>query len=298
MDADELKYRRLRREVANTPIAMLPERWEAVREVIDFQARGGKLSREEILAHVDVEARGRERVQVTNGVAVVGVRGIISHRIEQVENISGPGGTSIEGLRNRLRAADADPAVGTIVLDIDSPGGSVDGVPELAREIRALNTRTIAVANTLAASAAYWLGSSADEFSVTESGNVGSIGVFAAHQDLSAMYERMGVKTTLISAGEHKTEGHPFGPLSRDARAFLQARIDETYSQFIDAVAAGRKTTRDDVLQNFGRGRVMGAQAALTAGMVDRVETLDQAISRARGSSNRPARRARAFEFM
>jgi ClpP class serine protease len=118
------------------------------------------------------------------------------------------GGTAIQGFRSQFRRALADPSIKMIMLDVDSPGGQIAGVPELAEEIYAARgTKPItAVANGLAASAAYWIAAAADELIVTRSGQVGSIGCFAVHQDISRWLKNKGVKMSLISAGEYKTE--------------------------------------------------------------------------------------------
>ena len=107
----------------------------------------------------------------------------------------------------------------------------------------------------MAASAAYWLASAANEVIITPSGEVGSIGVLAAHQDVSAAMDRDGIKTTLVSAGRYKTEGNPFEPLTDDARGYLQSRVDDYYGMFIRAVADHRRVKIDAVRDGFGSGR-------------------------------------------
>src|SRR5690606_4285100 len=146
--------------------------------------------------------------------------GIVGHRMNQVTDISGPGGTSTEQFGSWFDAALRDPAVSAIVIDVDSPGGTVTGVAELAEQIfEARGKKPIyAIANALAASAAYWIASAAEELWVTPSGDVGSIGVYAMHEDISEMEAEMGLKVTLISAGEYKTEGNPHEPLGDEAR--------------------------------------------------------------------------------
>ena len=231
-----------------------------------------------------------------NAVAVLPLRGIISQHISQVNDISGPGGTSTEAFTKNLRQALSSKQVGSIVIDIDSPGGSVEGVQELADEILSMrgDKPIVAVANSLAASAAIWIGAAADEFSVIPSGQVGSIGVFAAHEDISERLEQEGVKVTLIHAGKFKVEGNPFQPLSEDAEAHIQERVDTTFEKFVLAVANGRGVDVSKVEKDFGQGRLVDADTALEAGMVDRIETLEQAISRLRGVRPPGAARAQA----
>jgi signal peptide peptidase SppA len=216
-----------------------------------------------------------------SSIAVIPVTGVIEHHSDWMMEMFG--GTSVDGLRDMLRGAMADPDVRAIVLDIDSPGGTVAGVPELADEIRAMrggDKPIVAVANAFAASAAYWLGAQADELVVAPSAQVGSIGVYAMHQDISGMLAQDGIDVTLVSAGPHKVEGNMFEPLTDEARADLQSRVDESYGMFVEAVAAGRRVPTAQVKADFGGGRMVTAKAAVKAGMADRVGTLDDTLVR------------------
>lgn len=235
------------------------------------------------------ETTGRPVQQSKGGVvAVLGVMGVISQRASQVDDISGPGGTSIERLTQRFRSALNDNGVKAIVFDVDSPGGGVYGVQELADEIRAARGQKpmVAVANSLAASAAYWLASAADELVVAPSGEVGSIGVFSAHEDLSGLLEAEGVKVTLVSAGKFKTEGNPFEALGEEARGAIQSRVDDYYNAFVKAVSKGRGVPVESVRKGMGQGRVVGAKQAMAEKMADREGTLDDTVRRL--ASKRP----------
>ena len=303
--------------VANQPWALREETYNLMRAILLRRDAGVRLSPEDLSAAI---GERRERVEcrlfcansleqlaapaqaeqfaaATSGraqgsvIAVLSVLGLISQRAQMVDDISGPGGTSVERLTARFRSALADSSVRAIVFDIDSPGGGVYGVEELADEILASRGQKpiVAVANSLAASAAYWIGSAADEMSVTPSGDVGSIGVYAAHEDISKQLEAQGVKVTLVSAGEFKTEGNEFQPLSEEAIAHMKTRVEEHMGTFVNAVAKGRGVTTAKVRKDFGQGRTVGARAAKAAGMVDRIETLDHAIRRVAGRGKRPA---------
>lgn len=280
------------RLVYGSPWAILPETLAMICEVVDMRAAGQRFTAEEIEQRVGAASRPRTRTTAAS-IAVLPVFGIISYRMNMMTAMSG--GTSTELLAAEFRQLVNDDSIGAIVLDVDSPGGMVDGVPELAAEI--FNARgskpIVAVANSLAASAAYWIATAADEVIVTPSGQVGSIGVITAHQDESGYYEQQGVKTTLISAGRYKAEGNPYEPLTDDARASIQARVDDYYGMFVNAVARHRGVKATDVRNGFGEGRVVGAQEAKKLGMVDRVETLNETLSRLAGNKA-PARRSAA----
>jgi signal peptide peptidase SppA len=222
---------------------------------------------------------------------------VVTQRGNMVDDISGPGSTSTQQFTSVLRQMLADDMVGQILIDIDSPGGSVYGVSELASEIVKARAQkpVIAVANSLAASAAYWIGCSASEFYVTPGGEVGSIGVWQAHFDYSKALEEEGVKPTLISAGKFKVEGNPYVPLDKQAQAFMQSRVDDYYNAFIEAVAQGRGVSASEVRSGMGEGRVLGADAALAAGMVDGIATFDDVLAKMQASvrSTKPRSQSR-----
>jgi capsid assembly protease len=297
-----MKYSRIISAVMQTPWAILPEKLHTILAFLRFKADDGEMSAEEIALikqpakepiyyACDFDEDEPVAASITAGpssasrgkggqIAVLPISGTISHRMGGMSEFSG--GTSTERFSQWLQAAVSDPTVKSIVLDVNSPGGTVDGVPELADEIYKANQTkpVIAVANAQAASAAYWLASQAGELVVTPSGQVGSIGVFGAHQDVSAALEKEGVKTTLVSAGKYKTEGNPFEPLSADARQALQDSVNTYYDQFTAGVARGRQAQQQDVKSGFGEGRMVPAKQAVKAGMADRVATMDQTLAR------------------
>lgn len=195
------------------------------------------------------------------------------------------GGTSTEKFGQVFDNLVASPAVGAIVIDADTPGGTVSGVPELAEKVfKARGSKPIVVvSNAILASAGYWIGSAADQIVVTPSGELGSIGVWSMHVDISKALEQSGENVTLISAGEFKTEMSPFGPLSEEAEAYEQGAVDRYNGMFIDAVAQGRGVSASVVRKGFGRGRMVGPKDAKAEGMVDRIGTLEDTIRRLGG---------------
>lgn len=273
----EKRYRSVLNAVSSQKWAILPEKLQTITALLDAKANGVTVTR------ADVEAALASRhgdTPTANGVAVIPVYGTISQRMSMLDESSG--GTSCEDISKAFRSALADNSIGSIVFDIDSPGGTVTGVPELAAEIRAARGQKpiTAVANGQAASAAYWLASAADRIVVTPSGEVGSIGVYTVHQDVSAAMKMEGVKNTFIQAGKYKTEGNPYEPLSDEAKANMQAGVDAFYDMFTRGVAGGRGVSLDKVLSDFGQGRMLLAADAVAAGMADEVATLGQVLSR------------------
>lgn len=169
----------------------------------------------------------------------------------------------------------------TIVLDVDSPGGSVFGTAELGDKIAAASKakRTIAVANSTAASGAYWIASQAGELVVTPSGMVGSVGVYMMHVDRSEEMRQRGRAVSFVASTPEKTAANEFGPLDDVGRSEFERIVQGFYRSFLSAVARGRKTTVVAVQENFGKGGMLLAGPARSAGMVDRVATLEQVLA-------------------
>jgi capsid assembly protease len=272
-------------EFLSTPWALMPERLNAVSAVMARWSSHAPATAE-VLAGIDTDKIAREARRQTatsvsgGGIAVLPLYGVITQRGNMIEDVSGPGSVSTQKFAAALRQALTDESVSQILIDIDSPGGSVYGVAELADEIVAARAQKpiIAIANSLAASAAYWIGCSASEFYVTPGGEVGSIGVWQAHFDYSQALAAEGVTPTLISAGTYKVEGNPYAPLEPEAQAFMQSRVDDYFLAFSKAVAKGRGVPIAQVRNGMGQGRVLGADAALEQNMVDGIVTLDEAI--------------------
>ena len=276
-------------EYLATPWALMPERLSAVTAVIARWSGDARAS-DEVMHSVAADRNARDarrQASVSNsggGIAVLPLYGIVTQRGNMVDDVSGPGTASTQQFSNLLRAALQDETVSQILIDIDSPGGSVYGVAELSDEIVSARAQkpVVAIANSLAASAAYWIGCSASEFYVTPGGEVGSIGVWQAHQDYSKAMDEAGVKTTLISAGKFKVEGNPYAPLDEEAQGFMQSRVDDYYAAFTKAVAKGRGVPISQVRGGMGQGRVLGADAALASSMVDGIATFDDIIKKMR----------------
>jgi len=237
----------------------------------------------------DIEAlsKGRQGVQNSRGVSVVPLKGVITPTPSILSLLFGGGG-GLTGFMDDMRQAVADADTHSIVIDVDSPGGLVDGVPEAAAELRAMRADggkpIVAVANYQAGSAAYWLASQANEVIASPTAEVGSIGVYQVHEDRSAMYEGRGVRHTIISAGAHKTEGNPYQPLTEAAAGHAAEAVNDLYSMFVRDVATGRsaEVTDDQIREGtaFGGGRAYLADRAKRAGLVDRVATLNETVRR------------------
>jgi signal peptide peptidase SppA len=276
--SSDREYRRSVEMVGSSVWAITPEMLGVIVGIIGERANGIRPTREEIQARIG--ARAEESEPNDSSVAVIPIHGPIVPRADLLDEVSGA--VSIENLQETFRDAVADENVSAILLDIDSPGGDAKMIPEMAAEIMAArgSKPIVAVANSMAASAAYWLATAADELIVTPSGEVGSIGVYTAHADISAAQEKAGIKTTLVSAGDYKVERNPFAPLSEDAESAMQERVDTIYDAFVAAVATGRGVDAETVQNDFGKGRLLLATSAVKAGMADKVDTFTNTLKR------------------
>ena len=283
----DIKYRHIVRAIAETPWAIEPAKLAAICELVAHRAAGHELTADEVQARIGA-APARRQPTATGTVAVIPVFGVIAPRVNAMQDISG--GTSVEQLSASLSDALMNPRVDAILLDVDSPGGSTGLITELAAEVRAARkTKPVwAIADTTAVSAAYWIASQADRLIVTPSGSVGSIGIILAHEDISQQLANEGINTTLITAGEHKGETSPYGPLSEEARAALQEQVDTFHAMFIADVATGRGVAVDTVRNGFGEGRMVLARQALEMGMVDGIDSFEATVTALQNAAARP----------
>jgi HK97 family phage prohead protease len=276
-------YMRAAEAIGDSAWAIHPTMLSTILQIVGERRAGYRPSDEEIRERVgtrQVPEEPKPEERSTQSVAVIPIQGPLFPKANLMTEMSGA--TSVETVAGAFREAVADGSVKAIVLNIDSPGGVVDLIPEFASEImEARGTKPIvAVANTFAASAAYWIASAADEIVVSPSSEVGSIGVYSAHDDISAAQKKLGIKTTLVSAAKYKVEGNPYEPLSDEAEAEMQRKVDAYYRMFVAAVAAGRGVPEKTVLSGYGQGRMVMAEDAVSRGMADRVATIEQTIAR------------------
>lgn len=270
-------------EIINAPWAIVPAQLEEIRDIYVTHLRGEKIDLKGIEAQLGRPLNNEPLpFEVRDGVAVVPIHGVLAKRMNLFQSISG--GASYELIERDLRAAAASSQVESIVLDVDSPGGAVDGVQEVANVVRALRedgVRVVTFANGLMASAAYWIGAAAESVWISSDvAQVGSIGVVATHVDVSIAEAQRGIKTEEIVAGRFKRVASRHSPLTAEGRETIQAAVDQIYSVFVEDVARSRGTSVDDVIERMADGRVFIGQRAIEAGLVDGVSTLDDLVAR------------------
>lgn len=162
-----------------------------------------------------------------------------------------------------------------VVLEISSPGGVVDGVPDAAARIAGIGVPLVAHTASLMCSAAYWLASGADAILASTSGEVGSIGVYCPMIDDSELYKEIGIKIELAKTGELKGMGFPGTGWTDAQKAHMQQLVDDIFADFRGTVTG----FRPDIPAEAMTGGSYIAKRAVTLGLVDDVGALDAAIS-------------------
>lgn len=281
-------------DLLNSPWAILPDRLDEIIAIYSTHLRGEKIDIAAVEARIGKKLDNeRQAYAVEGGTAVIPVHGVIAKRANLFMEISG--GTSTQMLGKDLSAALDDASVHSIVLSIDSPGGTVDGTQEIADMVRDARGKKpiVAHADGLMASAAYWIGSAADRvLTAGDTTAVGSIGVVGRHVDYSESEKKEGVKVTEISAGKYKRIASEHEPLSQEGRAYLQSQVDHLYTVFVDNVAKNRGKSAETVLANMADGKIFLGRQAVNAGLVDGVSTLPALVSRLNQEHFNTTRRA------
>lgn len=282
-------YPHLADRLLNTPLLLHPQKLDAI-----IAGLGGRLlgvdglqidaaaltARAALPAEMFTTRRGERAdrgYRVVDGVAVISAMGGLVHRTKLSADSSVLIGYN--DIAADMEDALAKPEVHAIALVMDSPGGEVSGAFELADRIFAARGRKpiVAVADGMAASAAYLAASAADEVVLTTTSYVGSIGVVMRHVDFSRALANDGITVSHIFAGEHKIDGNPYQPLPDAVRAALQADIEGLYQMFVQTVAKHRGMDEQAVRDT--RAGVYRGVAAVAARLADRIGTVDAVVA-------------------
>lgn len=213
-----------------------------------------------------------ETVTITDGVAVVPVIGPIARYMNIFTRISG--GTSIEILARDFRAAVENPKVKAVILNMDSPGGTVNGTSEFASQVFAARSSKpiVAYASNNACSGAYWIASACSEIVANDTAHLGSIGVVGGY-----VADKPDGRTTQFVSARAKNKRPDMS--TEDGRAVVQAQVDAIEDVFISSVARYRGVSEEKVESDFGQGDHFIGSKAVEAGMADRLGSLDALIS-------------------
>lgn len=219
------------------------------------------------------EAPRRSRLSVAEGVASIGISGVLLKRVPNIARWFGIEATSYGEIQSDLAQAMGDDNVKSVRLKIESPGGMVSGVKETADAIyqAATKKKIDAEIQDLGASAAYWLASQADTITANPNATVGSLGAYTAYADFSKAAEMEGIKVHVIASGPHKGMGVPGAPISEEQLAPIRRLIDGIASGFHADITRGRGMDKD-ATQKWMTGEVWRAEEAVTLGVIDAVK--------------------------
>lgn len=265
-----------------------PEKMDVICAYLQARIKG------EHVARPDVEAKVATKYKNVKGrVAIMSLTGVMAQRMDSMDAESG--GTSTDGFGSAFDELASDKSIGAIVIDTDSPGGSAHGLEDLSNKIRAARNPDrpiIAIANSLMASAAYYVASAADEIVAVAGSLVGCIGTIMVHADYSKALDAAGITMTIFRKPEFKAEGNPYEQLTPEAIVALDDMTSQYYDMFVAAVAKNRDVPKSTVLEKYGKGRILTANDALAAGMIDRIASFDSVVGRLQGDGSAVARAA------
>jgi signal peptide peptidase SppA len=216
---------------------------------------------------------------LVNGVAVIHLSGILERHLSIFGYFLG--GTSMTEVEEAFKRALASPEVSSILLHIDSPGGTADGTVELAETIFAARGRKpiVALADSMAASAALWIGTAADRFLLRgPQAMTGSVGVIAMHVDRSARDTAMGLRITEVASSDKKKLLTPHQPITDAGLAEMRRRVDFVHGLFVEALARHRGVNAERVASEWGTGEIFFGQQAVALGLADGFATPDELL--------------------
>jgi len=213
-------------DIITAPWAITPDKLREIKEIYSVHLKGEKIDIKALEAQAGMPfSNDQQELDVVDGVAVIPVNGVLGKKMNMFSNISG--GASMQIIESQIMQAINDEAVQAIILNIDSPGGTVDGTAELANKIFSLRGQKpiVSFANGAMASAAVWIGLAADAVFISgETTMTGSVGVIATHVDISKAEQKAGIKTTEIVSGKFKAIFSETKPLSKEGRAMKSNR--------------------------------------------------------------------------
>ncbi len=205
------------------------------------------------------------------GIAWIKVRGVIAET-EDSSPFSRP--SSASSIAKRIRDAAKEERVKAIVLDINSPGGTVASVQDIYSEIiraKEKGKKVVALFRDVAASGGFYIAMAADQI-VAEPGTItGSVGVIMQAGNVVGLFDKLGIQMTPITSGKYKDIGSAYRQMTEAEKALLQDMVNDTYSQFFAAVKAGRPNVAPDILAEYTDGRVFTGQRAYNLGFVDKL---------------------------
>lgn len=173
------------------------------------------------------------KLNVQNGIAQIDINGVICKRVGLPQDwLDILGIVDLDNVDAQLRAAQADPNVKAVLLNVTSPGGFISGLVTTSNLVKNMGKEVVVWSDMLNASAAYWISSQASQIIISAEADIGSVGVYSVYFDYSQQLKDAGITATLLKSGTEKALGNPYQPLSDADKAILQADVDELGTEF------------------------------------------------------------------
>lgn len=255
---------------------------------VKFHAMLRQIAAMDLQAHIEASAAsGNPTVPASPGedaIAVIEISGVITKRGSSFSLY----GSTIYA-RKQIRAAASDPSIKGIILRMDTPGGTVSGVHDLALDVRRARQQKpiYTFAEDFVASAGYWIASQATKvYGNNRTASVGSIGTYVGLYDYSKWAEKHGIRAVVIKAGQFKGAGFPGTQITDEQIEEWQTLVDKTQAEFSRAVAIGRGMKLEQV-SRLADGRVHMAADAARLGLIDGIKSFDACLEAIREESRR-----------
>ncbi|HDI3289770.1 TPA: S49 family peptidase [Vibrio cholerae] len=255
---------------ARTFFSALSQRLNNVQQLVDVDGSVLTASDMKKEAASFSPRRSTERsYQVVNGIAIVPISGTLVHKYGYIRPISGM--TGYDGVDYRIREALSDPEVKAIMLDMDTPGGMVAGCFDLADKIAEWRkVKPIwSLGYDMHCSAGQMIASACSRRLITQTGVAGSVGVIMAHTNIEKMLDQQGVEITLITAGSHKADGHPYASLPKEVKEKWQKELESNRQMFANKAATYMGVDVKQILAT--EAETYEGQAAVDVGFANEV---------------------------
>ena len=272
-----MRFSRIANALYCRPWAIEGGVYAAMHDVFMSRILGDKLDASVQIFGQTIEYDAPYDYEVIDRVAVVKVSGILDKRLDAIDKAC-MGATDYDDVSLAVSMANADGQVDAIVIDFDTPGGSVVGLAESADMLSESVKPVVAYTETQMASAGYFMATGADLIVCSPSAEVGCIGTLQTWVDVSKAYEMMGMKREMVSSGKYKGMGWPGASLTDDQRAHLQSEVDALSDEFKGRILSARGDVPADAME----GQMHRSQNAMDAGLIDIIGGLSVALETAR----------------
>ncbi len=234
-------------------------------------------------------------------IAVIDIKGVISSAPGSIYEVANSG-----AICDQIKAAQDDPSVKAVIINLDTPGGEVTASDDIYHQVQLLRSKfhkpAVAMMNSLAASGGYYVAVACDEIVANKLTLTGSIGVIIEGYNYAELFNKIGLKSEIYKSGAMKDMLNGSRPRAEAERVLVQKLVDNTYDEFVNVVSTGRKIPKDKLKgTELADGRVFDGKQALENKLVDKLGYFDDAVAEAaklaRTSNYKVIRYAEAFSL-